>query len=92
MNECMNEWTNEKLPVWIEMKRKGLKWTEMNWCGMNEWMNTWLKWNAMNDVNDWMNKWHECKDKWNEWMTEWLNGWQNEWMHEWVHEWEWNHE
>ena len=76
-----------------------MKWNEMKWHEMNEWMNEW-----MND-NEWMNEWmnkqkwihegHSLRHKWmainvwNEWsdvdcINELVNDCMNHGMNEWL--------
>ena len=75
-----------------------MKWNEMKWNEMNEWMNA-TKWNEMKGneemkwmnewMNEWMNQWiNGSMNEWNEWneWNQWMNGWMNKW-NEWMNEW-----
>jgi len=75
MNECMNEWTNERTNKW-QYDRKN-EW--MNEC-MNERMRVWQNEWQNDRMNELMT---ERKNKWqNEWMNDEMNEWMNEWMNE----------
>ena len=50
---------------------------------MNEWINVWYEWNAM---NEWMTCTNEQTDKrTNGWLNEWMNERTNEWMTVWIY-------
>ena len=83
-NKRVNEWMNELMNEWNDMKwkRNGMNRNEMNWNKMIEMRWDEMKWNGKKRTND-MNemKWNVMKmNEWFErmsWLNEW-SGWINE--------------
>ena len=65
MNECRYEWMDGWMDGWMNAGMNEMRWDDLGWDGINEWMNE-GKWNGMT-CNE--SEWHGMKLM-NEWMNE----------------------
>ena len=77
MNQGVNEWMNQGISEWMNE----MKWSEVNWSEMNEWMIEWMNW--MKDGSDGSVN-HCIEDSGKQFKIQWVDESMAQWIGEWM--------